>query len=179
MAVDFENRIDDTIEFECRVDDSIQIDLSTVMAVKVPLPIALQDKRVNPATVEQTVVADDGYDGLSAVEIGAITAELIPNLSADIIEEGKEVLGLIGTFKGGEDLDDEIAEQDTLIAALENVADTFPSKQNLDKEFNIAYAKQADVIREIGGGNPLVERDYLESEMQKLEATLVSLTQGE
>ena len=68
-------------------------------------------------------------------------------------------------------------------AKIEAIQQTLKNKiassaEKLEKEFNIAYAKQMDIMREISDGNPLVERDYIESEMQKLEATLVSLTQG-
>lgn len=76
-----------------------------------------------------------------------------------------------------EQLQENNAKIEAIQTALKNKIAS--SEQKLEKEFNIAYAKQMDIMREIIDGNPLVERDYTESEMQKLEATLVSLTKGE
>ena len=50
--------------------------------------------------------------------------------------------------------------------------------ESLIKSINLAYAQQMDIMNEIYSGTHFIERDYTDSEMQKLEATLVSLTQG-
>lgn len=76
-----------------------------------------------------------------------------------------------------EQLQENNAKIEAIQQALKNKI--VSSAEKLEKEFNLSYAKQMDIMREINGGTPLVERDYTESEMQKLEATLVSLTQGE
>lgn len=111
-----------------------------------------QSKVVEPSTNEQVITADSGYE-LASVTIKPVTAEIDSDIQPENIRDGVSVIGVVGTYIGNEKL--------------------------FEKGFNIAYAKQMDIVREIGGGNPLVERDYIESEMQKLEATLVSLTQGE
>lgn len=56
-----------------------------------------QDKTVSPSTEAQTITPDTGYDGLNSVTVEAITAENIPNLTAENITAGVEVLGVTGT----------------------------------------------------------------------------------
>lgn len=62
----------------------------------------LQSKTATPSTDEQTIVADDGYDGLRSVNIDAITGTLLQSLDADFIteniKEGVDLFGIIGTL---------------------------------------------------------------------------------
>lgn len=43
---------------------------------------------------------------------------------------------------------------------------------------NVAYAKQMDLMADVMGQKQIVERDYTEAEMTKLENVLINLTQG-
>lgn len=53
-----------------------------------------QDKFVNPLSTVQTVVADDGYIGLSTVTING-DANLVP----ENIRKGIEIFGVVGTYE--------------------------------------------------------------------------------
>lgn len=58
----------------------------------------LQSKIVSPATTSQTITADNGYDGLSSVEINAVTNSIDNNIQAENIKSGVTILGVTGTL---------------------------------------------------------------------------------
>lgn len=61
----------------------------------------LQTKSVNPTTSQQIIEADNNYDGLSAVTVGAVTASIDNNIQAGNIKSGVQILGINGTYAGG------------------------------------------------------------------------------
>jgi len=62
---------------------------------------SLQTKSVNPTTSQQVVEPDNGYDGLSAVTVGAVTSSIDSNIQAGNIRSGVIILGVNGTYSGG------------------------------------------------------------------------------
>lgn len=62
---------------------------------------SMQTKSVNPTTSQQVVEPDNGYDGLSAVTVGAVTSSIDSNIQAENIKSGVNILGVNGTYSGG------------------------------------------------------------------------------
>lgn len=62
-------------------------------------PISFQEKTVEPTTLSQVVTPDAGYDGLSKVNIGAVTASIDPNILAENIKKNISILGVTGTYE--------------------------------------------------------------------------------
>lgn len=65
-----------------------------------PAQPVLQDKTAAPATSEQTITADTGYDGLGTVTVSAVTAAIDANIVAGNIKAGVDILGVTGTYSG-------------------------------------------------------------------------------
>lgn len=57
----------------------------------------LQEKTVTPTTSAQTIRADAGYDGLSAVKVEAVTSAIDSSIKPENIVKGTEILGVNGT----------------------------------------------------------------------------------
>lgn len=211
----FENVIDSEIVIGNEVVVEQVLSSEPINAVKVPMPIELQDKEVEPTINEQVITADKGFSGLGTVKVGAVTSDIDENITARNIRGGVTILGVTGDLEPDKpnqsksvfpttekqivkpdpgyelegvevgavtsDIDKNI-QSENIKSGIEilGITGTFNGDpKQFEKTFNLAYAKQMDIVREIGGGNPLVERDYTDSEMQKLEATLVSLAKGE
>ena len=60
----------------------------------------LQDKVVNPSINQQEITFDDGYEGLNKVTINAVTSSIDPDIKAENIKEGVEILGVTGNYEG-------------------------------------------------------------------------------
>lgn len=59
----------------------------------------LQSKtNIAPATTAQLISADSGYDGLSSVQINAVTAAIDSNIIAGNIKSGVTILGITGNY---------------------------------------------------------------------------------
>ena len=116
----------------------------------------LQSKTVTPSTSQQTVGPDDGYDGLSSVQVNAISptkgAEtFIPNTQDQTISSGRWLTGT-QTIKGDANL---VASNIRKGRTIFGVTGTYPPhysinesriktitiNNTLDKPFKVYYAK--------------------------------------
>lgn len=61
----------------------------------------LQNKTVTPSTSQQTIQADNNYDGLDTVTVEAVTASIDANIQAGNIKAGVQILGVVGEYSGG------------------------------------------------------------------------------
>ena len=82
---------------------------------------SLQSKTVSPSVSSQTVEADGGYDGLSAVTVSPVTAGIDANITSENIRSGVTVLGVTGSLEEGETPPDHvICDGDTVNALYFN-----------------------------------------------------------
>lgn len=58
----------------------------------------LQNKTVSPSTSQQSVQADNGYDGLDTVTVQAVTSSIDANIQAGNIKSGVQILGVTGSY---------------------------------------------------------------------------------
>lgn len=63
--------------------------------------IKLQEKAVSPKTTAQTIVPDEGYDGMEKVNVGAVTSNIDNNIISENIKKGVSILGVNGTLEEG------------------------------------------------------------------------------
>lgn len=61
---------------------------------------SLQSKSVTPTTSQQTVQADQAYDGLDTVTVAAVTAAIDADIVAGNIKSGVNILGVTGNYTG-------------------------------------------------------------------------------
>ena len=61
---------------------------------------SLQSKSVTPSTSQQTVQADQAYDGLDTVTVAAVTAAIDADIVAGNIKKDVNILGVVGTYEG-------------------------------------------------------------------------------
>lgn len=63
--------------------------------------IVLQEKNVTPKTTTQTIEPDEEYNGLSRVNIEAVTSSIDSNIISSNIKSDVSILGVVGTLKEG------------------------------------------------------------------------------
>ena len=56
-------------------------------------------KEVNPSTLEQTITADENFDGLQGVIIKPVTSDIDENIQPNNIRTGKRILGVDGNLE--------------------------------------------------------------------------------
>lgn len=65
--------------------------------------VKLQSKSVVPSASEQVVLPDEGFDALSSVMVGPVTAAIDSDIKPENIKDGINILGVIGTLTTGGD----------------------------------------------------------------------------
>lgn len=63
------------------------------------MPLAIQEKEIQPTTEEQVITGDDGYN-LSKVTIKAVTKDIDSNIQSQNIKNGITILGVTGVLAG-------------------------------------------------------------------------------
>ncbi len=63
------------------------------------LPVKLQKKEVRPRTVSQLVYPDSGFNGLSEVNVEAVTNEIDENIKSENIKKDVSILGVQGNVE--------------------------------------------------------------------------------
>lgn len=74
-----------------------------------------QNKTVNSSTSSQTVTYDSGYTGLNQVTVNAVTSSIDSNITAGNIKKDVVILGVTGTYEGGD------VEYDAIYDALAQI----------------------------------------------------------
>jgi hypothetical protein len=140
-----------------------------------------QVKTTIPSKERQHIKADTGYELAENIvepipdeyaDITGVTAsaEDVLNGKVFVDNQGNEVQG---TAELKEDLDAELTAQDEAITNLENAVDSLPTpKADIDE------VKQMDLFDNILSGRAIVERDYSDREIAKLDRILANITQG-
>ena len=77
-----------------------------------------QTKTVTPTTNLQTIIPDENYNGLTSVEVSAVTSDIDENIKAENIKLGVEILGVTGTLESGTGVDtsDATATADDIVS---------------------------------------------------------------
>ena len=70
----------------------------TGIDIQINVQPELQDKEIIPSREEQVIGCDEGKYGLRSVTVRAVTAEIDPDIKAENIRKGVEILGVYGTF---------------------------------------------------------------------------------
>ena len=65
-----------------------------------PQPVIQDPVTINPDVLAQSVTPDLGYDGLSRVNINAVTASIDANILAENIKKNISILGVTGEYEG-------------------------------------------------------------------------------
>ena len=73
--------------------------ITAVVGNIAPEPV-LQNKTVTPTTSQQTITADEGYDGLGTVTVNGVTADIDSNITAGNIKKDVQILGVTGSYEG-------------------------------------------------------------------------------
>lgn len=76
-------------------------DVASFASALVSVSPRLQTKIAHPSTASVIVRPDEGYDGLSAVNIFKVTSAIDANIVAGNIKKDVTILGVTGTLEGG------------------------------------------------------------------------------
>lgn len=97
-------------------------------------PVLDTPEPVVPTTVDIPVKPREGFDGLAEVMVKGVTATIDANITAGNIKKNVEILGVTGTFEGGEPpvpewevIDPELTQETGIKALLDNLVYKMPT----------------------------------------------------
>lgn len=105
-----EKNVTPSKEIQEVVADEMYDGLSKVIVNPIP-DIKLQEKSSIPTKEKQELIADEVYDGLSKVTIEPVTSNIDENIKPENIIKGINILGVTGTQKPQEEVENEINEE--------------------------------------------------------------------
>ena len=176
-------KLDQVDEIAINIEPADEIDLDFGEVVGVVRPPETESLEVT-ATREEQLIKPSGF----GVYFDEVKVNPIPKYVVDVSEttataetvlQGQIFYDFEGTRTEGvaelkEDLDAELTAQDEAITRLEVAVDELPeSKADIDE------VKLMDLFDNIFTGRPIVERDYTDKEIKKLDRILANITQGE
>lgn len=82
------------------VPSSTKLDGYATLIGNISTTPSLQNKTVAPTTSQQSVSADNGYDGLGTVTVSAVTSAIDSDIQAGNIKSGVNILGVTGNYTG-------------------------------------------------------------------------------
>ena len=176
-------KLDQVDEITINLEPANEIDLDLGEVLGIVRPPELESVVVTPTKEEQVITPSkfgtyidkatinpipDEYADISNVDA---TAEDVLNGKTFVDNQGNEVQG---TAELKEDLTTELTAQNEAITRLEVAVEELP-----EPKVDIAEVKMMDWFDNILSGRPIVERDYTEKEIAKLDRILANITQGE
>ena len=135
---------------------SLQNLLNDVNTLPTQSDVILQDKLVLPTTESQTIKADNGYDGLNEIIVGAIPDEYITTIDATAISS--EILSTKTAYVNGEKITGTMSNNGAISQTMDGIntkSISIPSgytsggSVSLDNTIDNEVDEQADLIAQI------------------------------
>lgn len=90
---------------------------NTVLGVEgTAIELKGQTKSITPTINLQTITPDENYNGLTSVEVSAVTSDIDENIKAENIKSGVEILGVTGILEEPIDTSDANATADDIVS---------------------------------------------------------------
>lgn len=115
----------------------------------------LQEKAIVPLTGEVVVTADESFDGLSKVTVGAVTSSIDSNIISENIKSGVSILGVEGNYANLEEAtatQGDIAEGKTayissgFVTGTGKLAPSITKGLRIDKYDENGYVTEATIV---------------------------------
>ena len=156
----------------------------TAWAPKGQVPTELQDKTVTPTTEQQTIQADDGYDGLDTVTVEAVTAAIDENIQSSNIRQGKTILGIPGNLNPENNANYPIIENlgkyDIESVEIPNGVTSLQTQQAFGSMTRLKFAKIPSSLQTIAEkafyGCTALETVIIESGVKRIESQAFAST---
>lgn len=112
------------------------------------MPLAIQEKEIQPTTEEQVITGDDGYN-LSKVTIKAVTKDIDENIQSGNIKAGVSILGVEGVLEGNK-LPDVLNKTVTSLTAGDLIGVTQIPNYAFQNCIDLASVEFSSILQTIG-----------------------------